>query len=234
MTRGTGRAGAARLPAGLVTAGKTGTSSELRDSWFAGFSGDHLIVAWIGHDDNAPTGFTGSQAALPLWANAMGAIAQGSWQAPMPVVARGDHDRLPDRLRAGPVPAGNWRRRSRSWCRATRSSSTPRTAVRRSSTRSPIACATGGSGSRIEHERRPESARARCCCCWRPACRPRRRCAAIRRPTRRACWASSTKRAQVRDAAAGSASPPCLRSRDRPCSMASRSRMRATWPRAGA
>jgi penicillin-binding protein 1B len=84
MTRGTGRAGTARLPAGLVTAGKTSTSSELRDSWFAGFSGDHLIVAWIGHDDNAPTGFTGSQAALPLWANAMGAIAQGSWQAPMP------------------------------------------------------------------------------------------------------------------------------------------------------
>ena len=41
MTRGTGRAGAARLPAGLVTAGKTGTSSDLRDSWFAGFSGDH-------------------------------------------------------------------------------------------------------------------------------------------------------------------------------------------------
>ena len=85
MTRGTGRAGAARLPAGLVTAGKTGTSSELRDSWFAGFSGDRLIVAWIGHDDNAPTGFTGSQAALPLWAGAMGASAQGSWQAPMPV-----------------------------------------------------------------------------------------------------------------------------------------------------
>ena len=85
MTRGTGRAGTARLPAGLVTAGKTGTSSELRDSWFAGFSGDHLVVAWVGHDDNAPTGFTGSQAALPLWANAMAAIAEGSWQAPMPV-----------------------------------------------------------------------------------------------------------------------------------------------------
>lgn len=84
MTRGTGRAAATRLPAGLVTAGKTGTSSELRDSWFAGFSGDHLIVAWIGHDDNAPTGFTGSQAALPVWANAMSTIAQGSWRAPIP------------------------------------------------------------------------------------------------------------------------------------------------------
>jgi penicillin-binding protein 1B len=84
MIRGTGRAGAARLPAGLVTAGKTGTSSDLRDSWFAGFSGSHLVVAWVGHDDNAPTGLTGSQGALPLWSNAMSAIAQRSWQAPMP------------------------------------------------------------------------------------------------------------------------------------------------------
>lgn len=84
MTRGTGRAGTARLPRGLVTAGKTGTSSDLRDSWFAGFSGSHLIVAWVGHDDNSPTGFTGSQAALPIWANAMSAIAQSAWQKPMP------------------------------------------------------------------------------------------------------------------------------------------------------
>jgi penicillin-binding protein 1B len=84
MIRGTGRAGTARLPPRLATAGKTGTSSDLRDSWFAGFSGSHLIVAWVGHDDNEPTGFTGSQAALPIWANAMSAIGQSSWQKPMP------------------------------------------------------------------------------------------------------------------------------------------------------
>ncbi|MGH8131097.1 MAG: penicillin-binding protein 1B [Steroidobacteraceae bacterium] len=84
MIRGTGRAGTARLPAGLVTAGKTGTSSDLRDSWFAGFSGSHLVVAWVGHDDNTPTGLTGSQGALPLWSNVMGQIGQESWQAPMP------------------------------------------------------------------------------------------------------------------------------------------------------
>ncbi len=84
MVHGTGRAGTSRLPAGLVTAGKTGTSSDLRDSWFAGFSGDHLVVTWIGHDDNSSTGFTGSQAALPLWSNVMSAIGQRSWQAPMP------------------------------------------------------------------------------------------------------------------------------------------------------
>ncbi len=84
MIRGTGRAGTARLPAGLVTAGKTGTSSDLRDSWFAGFSGSHLVVVWVGHDDNAPTGLTGSQGALPLWSNVMSEIGQKSWQAPMP------------------------------------------------------------------------------------------------------------------------------------------------------
>ncbi|MGH8197117.1 MAG: penicillin-binding protein 1B [Steroidobacteraceae bacterium] len=84
MIRGTGRAGAARLPAGLVTAGKSGTSSDLRDSWFAGFSGSHLVVAWVGHDDNSPTGLTGSQGALPLWSNVMSEIAQKSWQVPMP------------------------------------------------------------------------------------------------------------------------------------------------------
>jgi penicillin-binding protein 1B len=84
MIHGTGRAGAASLPPGLVTAGKTGTSSDLRDSWFAGFSGSHLVVAWVGHDDNSPTGLTGSQGALPLWSNAMSRIAQKSWDAPMP------------------------------------------------------------------------------------------------------------------------------------------------------
>lgn len=84
MTRGTGRSGAALLPAGLVTAGKTGTSSDLRDSWFAGFSGSHLVVAWVGYDDNAPTGFTGSQGALPLWAGVMSAMGQVSWSAPVP------------------------------------------------------------------------------------------------------------------------------------------------------
>jgi penicillin-binding protein 1B len=85
MTRGTGRAGQAQLPPGLVTAGKSGTSSDLRDSWFAGFSGSHLVVAWVGYDDNAPTGLTGSQGALPLWSSVMRGMGQVPWRAPMPV-----------------------------------------------------------------------------------------------------------------------------------------------------
>jgi len=48
-------------------AGKTGTTDDLRDSWFAGFSDDQLAVVWIGRDDNASTGLTGSSGALRLW-----------------------------------------------------------------------------------------------------------------------------------------------------------------------
>src|SRR5690606_29206115 len=47
MRRGTGAPAQRLLPAGLMTAGKTGTSDGSRDSWFAGFSADHLVVAWI-------------------------------------------------------------------------------------------------------------------------------------------------------------------------------------------
>lgn len=56
-----------RLP-DRVVAGKTGTSNEARDSWFAGFSGDLLGVVWVGDDDNTPTALTGASGALPVWA----------------------------------------------------------------------------------------------------------------------------------------------------------------------
>jgi penicillin-binding protein 1B len=49
------------------SAGKTGTSDDLRDSWYAGFTGEHLGVVWIGNDDNSSSGKTGSSGALVLW-----------------------------------------------------------------------------------------------------------------------------------------------------------------------
>lgn len=74
MQRGTGRSSRTSLPEGLVVAGKTGTSDDLRDSWFAGFSGDHLAVVWIGRDDNEPTGLTGAAGALSVWAPMIAAM----------------------------------------------------------------------------------------------------------------------------------------------------------------
>jgi len=84
MEHGTGRSARALLPPELVVAGKSGTSSDYRDSWFAGFSGSHLAVVWVGYDDNAPTGFTGSAGALPVWAHVMANLGTRSFEAAMP------------------------------------------------------------------------------------------------------------------------------------------------------
>jgi penicillin-binding protein 1B len=72
---GTGRSLQQLLPPGLTVAGKTGTTDNLRDSWFAGFSGSHVAVAWVGRDDNSSTGLTGSTGALRVWAATMAGIS---------------------------------------------------------------------------------------------------------------------------------------------------------------
>ncbi len=71
MKIGTGRTANAQLPEDLFVAGKTGTTNDQRDSWFAGFSGEHLAVVWMGNDDNSVTPFSGSSGALQLWTDFM-------------------------------------------------------------------------------------------------------------------------------------------------------------------
>jgi penicillin-binding protein 1B len=58
-------------------AGKTGTTNDLRDAWFVGFTPELLTVVWVGFDDNQPVGLSGSQAALPIWADFMMAALAG-------------------------------------------------------------------------------------------------------------------------------------------------------------
>ncbi|MDB5981923.1 MAG: peptidoglycan glycosyltransferase [Pseudomonas sp.] len=71
MREGTGKGVYSVLPASLTLAGKTGTSNDSRDSWFAGFSQDLLAVVWVGRDDNGKTPFTGATGALQIWTSFM-------------------------------------------------------------------------------------------------------------------------------------------------------------------
>ena len=76
MSSGTGRSAYSSLPTDLKLAGKSGTTNDTRDSWFAGYSGNYLSVVWLGLDDNKVTGLTGSSGALPVWTNVMKQLRQ--------------------------------------------------------------------------------------------------------------------------------------------------------------
>jgi penicillin-binding protein 1B len=67
VARGTGRALLSDGLGHLRIAGKTGTSNDSRDSWFAGYTGDHLAVVWVGNDRNEPTGLYGATGAMRVW-----------------------------------------------------------------------------------------------------------------------------------------------------------------------
>ncbi len=60
-------------------AGKTGTTNDQRDAWFAGFNPNIVTVAWVGFDDTHPLGNaeTGGRAALPMWIDFMRSALQG-------------------------------------------------------------------------------------------------------------------------------------------------------------
>jgi len=66
----------------LDAAGKTGTTNDLRDAWFVGFTPELLTVVWVGFDDNQPVGLSGAQAALPIWTQFMKAALSGQPDTP--------------------------------------------------------------------------------------------------------------------------------------------------------
>ncbi|RXR04330.1 penicillin-binding protein 1B [Pseudoxanthomonas composti] len=67
VTEGTARSLLSSGLGRLSPAGKTGTSNDGRDSWFAGFTGDHLAVVWMGNDQNEQTGLYGATGAMRVW-----------------------------------------------------------------------------------------------------------------------------------------------------------------------
>ncbi|MFL1466483.1 penicillin-binding protein 1B [Marinobacter sp. HN1S83] len=84
MQEGTGRSVYRFVPQQLSLAGKTGTTDDGRDSWFAGFSGDLMAVTWVGRDDNGPTSLTGATGALPVWARFMSQVPQHGFSPVVP------------------------------------------------------------------------------------------------------------------------------------------------------
>ena len=76
LNEGTG-AGARAAGFVLDAAGKSGTTNDLRDAWFVGFTPELLTVVWVGLDDNQPLGLSGTQAALPIWTAFMSRALSG-------------------------------------------------------------------------------------------------------------------------------------------------------------
>jgi penicillin-binding protein 1B len=74
VQRGTAQELQKLMPERMPLAGKTGTTNDLRDSWFAGFGDNLLGVIWIGRDDNNPAGLTGASGAMMVWGAMMDAI----------------------------------------------------------------------------------------------------------------------------------------------------------------
>jgi penicillin-binding protein 1B len=106
INEGTG-AGARAAGFSLDAAGKSGTTNDLRDAWFVGFTPELLTVVWVGLDDNQPLGLSGTQAALPIWTAFMMRALAGrpnvSFQAPAGL-AFADIDRDTGKLAAPGCP----------------------------------------------------------------------------------------------------------------------------------
>lgn len=78
IQHGTGRA-ALKIGRGDI-GGKTGTTNDAKDAWFAGFNGKLVTITWVGFDQPNTLGRReyGGVAALPIWTNFMGQALKGT------------------------------------------------------------------------------------------------------------------------------------------------------------
>ena len=88
-------------------AGKTGTTNEHHDAWFAGFQATRVAVAWLGYDQPRPlgSGETGGGTALPIWVRYMGEALKSTPEMP-PAMPPGILVHNVDGLSGAPVPEG--------------------------------------------------------------------------------------------------------------------------------
>jgi penicillin-binding protein 1A len=78
-----GTAQRARIP-GWPAGGKTGTSQDLRDAWFVGYTGYFTAGIWLGNDDGKPTKATGGVLPAALWGKLMARVHDGMQVAELP------------------------------------------------------------------------------------------------------------------------------------------------------
>jgi penicillin-binding protein 1B len=90
------------VPGSWGTAGKTGTTNDMRDSWFAGFTGSHLAAVWVGRDDNQPCGLSGAAGAMRVWGRLMAKVPN----APLVLMPPEDVETLVVNVRTGFRTAG--------------------------------------------------------------------------------------------------------------------------------
>jgi penicillin-binding protein 1B len=73
IDRGTGRGVRSQGVDGEL-AGKTGTTNDQRDAWFAGYAPNRVSIVWVGYDDNSPTALSGARGAVPIWGRFTAAV----------------------------------------------------------------------------------------------------------------------------------------------------------------
>jgi penicillin-binding protein 1B len=84
VNRGTAAGARARGLTGVL-AGKTGTTNDGRDAWFVGFSPRFLAAVWVGYDDNRGLNLSGTQAAVPIFADFARSVPAQYFSEPFPV-----------------------------------------------------------------------------------------------------------------------------------------------------